>query len=680
MITEGLWRRKYGADPHILGQRMVLNGVGRSIVGVVPSSFHLHIQNFQRGGPANEVYVPVGEWNEPAFHNNRAAGWGLDGLGRLKDGVTFEQAREDMARVSRELATAYPDVNGAKKAYLLTLKDEMVGNMRPVLWVILAAVIFVLLISCVNVANLLLARSSVRSREFAIRIALGAGEMRIVRQLLTESVLLALMGGALGLLLAKFGTNAALAAMPRTMPRAEEIGLDHRVLLFTLAVSVLSGIVFGLAPALRTTRANVGSTLKESGRSMVAARSRTQSVFVVVEMAMALVLLVGAGLMVRTLYVLWGLNPGFDPHNVMTFSFSGPASLKQSSPDAIRAAQRQLHDKLASIPGVESVSFSFGAQPMAGDDEDFFWIVGRPMPPLSELPMTLEYDVEPDYLHTMHIPLKRGRFFTGGDNEHSAAVAVIDESFAEKYFPNKEPIGQYIDLNTDPSDPDKLSNPQIIGVVGHVNQWGLDSDASSPLHAQMYLPMMQVPDKSLKRVGLAGDVYLRTKRALTPSFDEIRQQLLAANGELVVYAPEPLEEVVAHSIGQKRFSMMLLAAFAGIALALASVGIYGVLSYLVGQRTQEIGVRMALGAQRVDVLRMVLGDGIRMALVGVGIGIAAALVLTRYMASMLFGVKPADPLTFLGVAVLLTAIALVACYVPARRAMRVDPIVALRYE
>ncbi|PYX99540.1 MAG: ABC transporter permease, partial [Acidobacteria bacterium] len=265
MITEGLWKRKYGSDPTIIGQRMVLNDVGRTIIGVVPSTFHLHIQNFQRGGPANEVYAPVGEFNEPQFHNNRAAGWGLDGIGRLKPGVTFEQARADMDRVSRDLAAAYPDVNGSKKAYLLPLKDEMVGDMRPVLLVILGAVMFVLLIACVNVANLLLARATGRSREFAIRIALGAGEMRIIRQLLTESVLLAFVGGALGLVLAKFGTAAAIAAMPVTMPRAEDIGLDQRVLLFTLVVSILSGIAFGLAPAWKTSRSDVGSTLKESG-------------------------------------------------------------------------------------------------------------------------------------------------------------------------------------------------------------------------------------------------------------------------------------------------------------------------------------------------------------------------------------------------------------------------------
>jgi len=539
---------------------------------------------------------------------------------------------------------------------------------------------FVLLIACVNVANLLLARATGRSREFAVRIALGAGEMRIIRQLLTESVLLALVGGALGLVLAKFGTAAAIAAMPVTMPRAEDIGLDQRVLLFTLVVSVVSGIAFGLAPAWKTSRSDVGSTLKESGRTLAGGRSRTQGIFVISEMALAVVLLVGAGLMIRTLFVLWGLDPGFNPHNVMTFSFSGPASYKEKSPDLIRSAQRQLHDKLVSLPGVEAVSFSWGAQPMQGDDEGFFWIVGRPMPPLSQLPMTLHYEVEPDYLKAMEIQLKRGRFFTAADSEHAPRVAVIDESFAEKYFSGEEPIGQFINVNTDPNDPDKAPSPRIIGVVAHVNQWGLDSDSTSPLHAQMYDPIMQVPDSALKRGGLASDVYVRTMRPGVPSFEEMRQRLLEVNGELVVFSPEPLEQIVAHSIGQKRFAMTLLAAFAGIALLLASVGIYGVLSYLVGQRTQEIGVRMALGAQRFDVLRLVLNDGARMTLVGLAIGVVAALGLTRLLSHMLFGVKPTDPLTFFAVTMLLCAIALLACYVPAHRAMRVVPTVALRYE
>src|SRR6476661_10396037 len=326
MITEGLWKRKFGARKDIIGQRMVLDDAGRTIIGVVPSSFHLRIQNFQRGGPMNEVYLPVGEYNEPKFYAERGAGWGLDAIGRLKPGVTLEQARQDMERVSRDLAAAYPAVDSDRKANVLSLKDEMVGNMRPILLLLLGAVAFVLLISCVNVANLLLARSTARQNEFAIRIALGAGQHRVIRQLLTESLLLSLIGGALGLLVAKLGTTAALASVPRTLPRAEDIGLDPRVLLFTFALSVLAGIIFGLMPAWKASQGSVSRQLIEGGRALAGARGSAQSVFVIGEMAIALVLLIVAGLMIRTLVHLWGSDHSFKPRNVLTLELSGPAS------------------------------------------------------------------------------------------------------------------------------------------------------------------------------------------------------------------------------------------------------------------------------------------------------------------------------------------------------------------
>jgi predicted permease len=681
MITEGLWRRKFGARPDIIGQRLILNDVGRTVVGVVPSSFHLVIQNFQRGEPMNEVYVPVGEYNEPRFYNARASGWGLDAIGRLKPGVTLEQARADMDRVSRDLAAAYPDIDSDKKANVISLRDEMVGHMQPVLLFLLGAVAMVLLISCVNVANLLLARSTIRQHEFAVRIALGAGYQRVVRQLLTESVLLGLIGGALGLFLAKLGTTAAIAAVPRSMPRAEEVGLDLRVLLFTFFISILAGIVFGLVPAWKIARANLGGTLSETGRAVAGARSRAQATFVVGELAMAVVLLIGAGLMIRTLVQLWGLDPGYNPRNVMTFELSGPSSFKTQPVPALRSAFRQIHDKLASAPGVESVSFSVGAHPMGGDDETYFWFPGKPKPPhQSDLPMTLEYVVEPDYLKVMQIELKRGRFFTAADDEHAPAVAVIDESLAEKYFHGQDPIGQYLDLNTDATDTEKLPNPQIIGVVAHVNQWGLDSDLNSPLHEQMYEPFAQIPDSFLKRGGLGAEVFVRQRGSGTSSLPALRSRALEFSGELVVHDAQDMEKTVSDSISGKRFTMTLLGVFAALALVLASIGIFGVLSYMVGQRTKEIGVRMALGAQKLDVLRLVLQDGAQMTLAGIVLGVGSALGLTRLMRGMLFGVKPTDPVTFAGVALLLGAVAMLACYVPARRAMQVDPIEALRHE
>lgn len=681
MISEGLWRRKFGSAADIIGKRLILNGVGRTVIGVVPSSFHLHIQNFQRGSPPIEVYTPVGEYNEPRFYAARGNGWGLDAIGRLKPAVTLELAREDMDRVSRALAAAYPDIDSDKSANVVDLKQEMVGRVRSLLLVLLGSVACVLLIACVNVANLLLARSTTRQHEFAVRIALGAGQKRLIRQLLTESVLLGLIGGAAGLLLARFGTRAALAAVPGTLPRPEEIGLDPRVLLFTLLISIGAGIVFGLAPAWKTARTNIGAVLKESGRTVAAARSRAQSIFVIGEMALALVLLIAAGLMIRTLVRLWRLDLGFNPHNVMTLQVSGPASFKGGSADAVRAAYRQIHDKLAGTPGVESVSFNDGAHPMESDDDSYFWFVGRPRPThQADFPMALQYVVEPGYFKLMQIQLKHGRFFTAADNEKAPAVAIIDESLAEKYYPGQDPIGQYLDLNTDPTDKEKVPNPQIVGVVDHVNQWGLDMDASFPLQAQMYQPFAQITDSSLKRGGLGTDVYLRLQRSGTVTLETLRRRVMEVNNEIVAFHMEDMQQSALETIAGKRFTMALLAIFAGLALVLASIGIYGVLSYLVGQRTQEIGVRMALGAQRSDVLRIVMGDGARMMVIGVAIGIVVALGVTRLMNSVLFGVNPIDPITFLGVPAVLCAVALLACYVPARRAMNVNPVVALRHE
>jgi len=679
MISERLWRRKFGADPNVLGQRVILDDVGRTIIGVIPDSFHLKIQNFQNY-LLNDVYTPIAEFNDPRFRD-RASGWGTNAIGRIKPGVTLQQAHTDMDRISRELAAAYPDVNSKTGITMIALREEMVGQVRGVLFVLLGAVAFVLLIACVNVANLLLARSNSRQREFAVRVALGASPGRITRQLLTECTLLALAGGALGLLVASWGTRAALALVPQSLPRSEEIGLDAHVLLFTLAISMAAGIIFGLVPAWKTSASSVEAALKESGRSVASSHSRAQGVFVVVETALALVLLVGAGLMLRTLFHLWASDPGFDPHNTITFSTAGHQELQNLSAPAIRAYYRQMRDQIASTPGVEGVSFQGGSTPMQGDDENWFWIVGTPKPAhTSDMPWALMYWVEPDYLKVMRIPLKRGRFFNTQDLEHSQAVVVIDESFAAKYFSDRDPIGQYVDFDPGTTGPDKQPPAQIIGIAGHVNQWGLDRDGPEALHTQAYFPVWQVDDKSVVATARFNTVYLRTRRPGIPSLQTLRERLLAFDSGLVVYDSYTMERVVSDSIAAKRFIMTLLGIFAGIALLLAAVGIYGVLSYLVGQRTREIGVRMALGAQRLDVLRMVLADGARMTLVGICLGMVAALALTRLMASMLFGVKPTDPLTFSAVALLLCAVALLACFVPAHRATRVDPMVALRYE
>jgi predicted permease len=669
LLSETTWKEKFGADTSVVGKGITLDGTTYSIVGVVPKSFNLLIPSFQTG----LVYVPIGQWTNSVLLK-RQAGLGIHGIARLKPGVSIEQARADMDAVSRDLTKAYPDTNTGIGASIRPIKQAMVGESRRVLWVLQAAVGFVLLIACVNVANLLLARSNSRRREFAVRVALGARQGRVIRQLLTESVLLAFSGGILGLLLAKWGTKAALAALPQSLPRASEVGIDPRVLAFTAIASLLVGIAFGITPALKMSAGNPIDTLKNTGRAFSGSRGGMQRTFVVLELATALVLLVGAGLMLRSLVGLWNVNPGFDPHRVLSYNVTLPRSMTTASPDAIRAAFREIKQKTDSIPGIEASSYAWGAMPLGFDDEELFWIEGHPIPATeNEMNWTLKYVVSPDYLKVMRIPLKRGRFLTDGDTEHATHVAVVDEEFAHKYFAGEDPVGKHLMLG--PKEP-----VEIVGVVGHVNQWGLDTDATQSLRAELYLPLMQLPDLVMGQIAPGVGMLVRSQNDAPTLFATIRNSFNRTNSDLVIYAPGKMDETVADTLADKRFAMILLGIFAGLAVALASIGIYGVLSYLVGQRTQEIGVRMALGAGRFDVLRMILADGVRFILTGIGIGLIAAFGLTRLMSSMLFGVKAADPLTFASVAVLLCVVALFACYLPAHRAMRVNPIVALRHE
>ena len=676
MISEGLWKRKFASDPRVVGKTIILDGQGRTVIGIVPASFRLKMWNFEFG----DVYEPIGEYSQPQFRN-RNASWGTDALARLKPGVSLSDAANDMARVNRGLAAAYPDEDANIKTYMMPMKEVLVGEVRPALLVLLGAVGFVLLIACVNVANLMLARSTARSREFAVRVALGAGRGRLVRQVLTESVALALIGGALGLLLAHWGTRTALTLLPQALPRSENVGLDSRVLLFTLVAAMLAGVVFGLVPAIKTSRTRVSTTLNELRLSVAGTRSRAQSTFVVVEMAMALVLLVGAGLMVRTLMHLWTLSPGFNPQNVLSFVVSMPPSLANQSPDTVRAQYRELGQVLRSTPGVESASFEWGSHPMKGDTEENFYLEGESRPAhIAEMQYTLLYMVEPAYLQVMQIPLLRGRFITDADNEHTSPAVVIDEDFAARYFHGKDPIGKHM-YWVDPISGETRAQ-EIVGLVGHVRQWGLADDSTETMHAQVYQPLTQASDRRTALIAENVHVYLRTKNGVAPAsiFAAVRNRLAQRNGDLVAFEPETMERVVADSIARQRFTMILFAAFAAVALLLAGIGIYGVLSYVVGQRTNEIGVRMALGARRGDVLRAFLRDGARMTLIGIVLGGIAALALTRLMSSILFEVKPTDPLTFGGVAVLLSLIALLACYIPARRAASLDPMQALRSE
>ena len=661
IISAALWQRKFSAAPDVAGRSLTVDDKSYTIVGVLPASFTLFGDT--------DVYIPMGQWGNRALQS-RTAGLGLHGIGRLKPGVTLEQAQADLGGVMRRLAERYPDANRGNGAAVIPLKKRLVGDVGPILWMLLGAVGFVLAVACVNVSNLLLARSTARTREYAVRAALGAGRWRLLRQSLTESLLLSLAGGGLGLLLAAWVTRAALDALPTGLPRADEVELDVRVLLFTLGVSLLTGVLAGLAPALKTSQGRLSETLKEGGRGASGGRGRAQGALVALEMALALVLLIGAGLMIRSLGALWNVDPGFRPDNVLTFGLSFPPSLRPASDGTKRAALRDLSERLNSMPGVKAASFSLGALPMQGEDDVFFWLEGQPKPAsTSEMKMALVYRVEPGYLTAMGIPLKRGRFFTAQDEEGAPPVVVIDEVFARQHFPDADPLGKRINLGDD------RGPLEIVGVVGHVKQWNLAANDEQSLQAQLYEPFRQLGWPS------EANVVMRVEGvAATAQFDAIRRVVQGQHAHNVMYEPQTMNEVLADSLARQRFSMILLNAFAGVALLLASVGLYGVISYLVGQRTHEIGVRMALGAQRLDVLRLVLKHGMKMALGGVALGLIAALGLTRLLASLLFGVSPTDPATFIFVALLLAAVALLACLIPARRATKVDPMVALRYE
>jgi predicted permease len=666
ILGGGLWRRRFASSPDVIGKSIVLNETSYTIIGVIPPSFTFY-------GADRDVYFPIGQWSDPMFRDRRIV-FSSGMIGRLKPGVTVSEALADLATIAHNLEVAYPDADKGVGALVISMKQDIVGNVRPFLLVLMGAVGFVLLIACVNVANLLLARATGRSREFAIRAALGASNRQIVGQLLTESTLLAGMGGALGLLIAYSGTKAVLGSLPGSLPRAGEIALDARVLVFTLFLSLFAGIFFGLAPALKAARENLQEVLKESGRGSSGARHRLQGIFVVGEVAMALILLVGAGLMIRSLAALWHVDPGFNPNHAITFSLSLPASPTTTTAET-RARLREFDDKMMVIPGVEAVSATLGSRPMQHDSSEFFWIEGQPKPAeLNEMHQSLFTLAGPGFQKAMGITLERGRFITPQDDEHSPIAIVVDDVFAHEFFGSENPIGNHINLAT------FGVQAEIVGIVRHVKQWGLGADPKSALEAEFFYPFMQLPDKIMRLAATGVVVVLRTKGDPGQAMGPVRSAVEQLDPRDVIYNFSTMDAVVTRSFAAQRFSMILLGIFAALALVLSCVGIYGVISHLVGQRTHEIGVRAALGAQRKDVLRLILGHGARMALAGVGTGLIGALALTRMMSRMLFGVSATDPLTFAIVAGLLVTVALAACYLPARRAMKVDPIEALRYE
>ena len=653
MISAGLWQRRLGGAPDVVGQRLTLDNVTYTIAGVLPATFGLY--------PGTDVYVPLGSWTNRGLQD-RSAGLGFRGIARLKPASTIAAAQADLDRVAQQLALAYPAANRGIGATVVPLKDQLVGNVGPILWMLLGAVGFVLLIGCVNVSNLLLARSTGRAREFAVRTALGATPSRLVRQSLTESLLLSLAGGALGLTLAAWGTRAAVGALPAALPRTDEIGLDVRVLLFAFAVSLLTALLSGLAPMLKTSPAYLSEALKKGGRGGSGARHRAHGVLVTLEMALALVLLIGAGLMMRSLGALWNVDLGFRPDNVVKFEVSFPPGT---------ARLRELSEMLGAMPGVRAVSFVMGSEPLQGIENVAFWLDGEPTPArASDMRSALWSRVEPGYWTAMGIPLRHGRVFTDRDDTTTESVAVVDDVFAGRYFANGDAVGKRVRLRDG-------AVVTIVGVVGHVRQAGLDAGLGGSVEPQLYLPFRQMTG------GISEvDVVMRADDLSDHGavFESIRRVVQRQHRHNVVYRTETMTDVIAGSLAARRFLMILLNVFAATALLLASVGLYGVISYLVAQRTHELGLRRALGAQRRDLVALVLSHGMKMVLAGVALGGLAALSLTRLLSSVLYGVSATDLATFAGIAVLLVAVAMLACLVPAWRATKADPLIALRHE
>jgi putative ABC transport system permease protein len=674
VLSYGLWQRRFGGQTSILNQPITLNGKSYTVIGVMP-------QNYAFPSRA-EMWVPVGQLSDQASWKSRGNHPGLYGVGRLKAGVTFEQSDADMNNVAANLEKQYPDSNAGNRVRLRPLLEIFVSDVRRALWVIFAAVGFVLLIACANIANLLLARATARRKEMAIRTAVGASRWRLARQLLTESILLSLIGGALGLLLARWGIDLILYVSPDAIPRSREIGLDWIVLGFTVGVSFLTGILFGLIPALQAGEVDVHETLKETGRG-VSGRHWLRSSLVVGEVATTLVLLIGAGLMIRSFYLLQKVNPGFSYEHLTSFSVSLPQR-KYSSPEQRASFYNRLLENIRAVPGVESTAAASGLPLGNNGWQTSFLIDGQPAPPRDQTPLMEACLVTPDYFKAMNIPLLRGRVFNDHDdrsnlagkdlsklNENEREIAamnalVIDEEFARRHWPNDDPVGKYVRLGGDPNG----QKVQVIGVVGRVKMESLNQNSD---RVQGYFPFAQTP---------GGGMTVIVKGTSDPSqlISSMRAAVKEIDPDQPIYNPRTMDEIRAESVAPERLNLTLLSLFAGIALVLAIVGIYGVMSYSVTQRTHEIGIRMAIGARPRDVFAMILGHGMKLTIIGVVIGLVLAFVLTRLMETMLFGVAPTDATTYTAISVLLVSVALLACDLPGRRATKVEPTISLRYE
>ena len=668
VLSYAFWKERFGADPGIVGKTLDLNGHSQTVIGVAPEKFDWFIKQGSLTTARPQLWSPF--VFPEVFHNRKDVGRFLTVVARLKPKVTRPQAQAQMDTIAARLVQENPDFNAHWGVSLVPVRDQISGDIRPALLILFAAVGFVLLIACANVSSLLLTRAVGREREMAIRVAIGASRWRIARQLLTESALLALVGGAIGVTLAVWGTNALLATSPENLLDLRSIHIDLRVLAFAGGATLLAAFLFGFLPSYMSAYSRISETLKEGGRGTSTGRNRRvlRSAFVVSQMALALVLLAGSGLMIRSFVGLLGVDPGMDTRNLLTFTVALPSS-KYGTDQKTLGFFQQLLPRLSHLPGVRSVSMD-SCPPLSGlGSATAVHIIGQPNRGLMDLPLAAVRVVGPQYFHTMGIPLRSGREFSSQELAEMHHVVIINQAFADKYLQGTNPLGQRAVIYMKSLEESGNDPSEIIGVVGDVRLMGLDT----PAEPTVYWPHPELVDTRMT-------ILVRTANDPLAQVSSARSEVLQLDQEQPISNVATMEQLIAGSLSRSRFTTLLLGLFAAIALVLATVGIYGVIAYMVTQRTQEIGMRMALGASPRDVLRLVLGQGTRLTLLGVAIGVVAAFLLTRLMASLLFGVSATDPLTFAGVALLLIVVALAACYIPARRAMRVDPIVALRYE
>ena len=662
IISDRLWRTRFGGHVQALGKSMTLDGVSYTIMGVLPPGFRFLTDA--------DFFVPLGQ-ADPLLLGDRTT-HDIACVARLRPGVSIQGSQADMNAVQADLDRLYPNEERGLGAWVAPLKQEVIGTVGSTILLLFGCVLVVLLIACANLSNLLLARSVVRSREFAVRSALGANSGRIIRQSITEAVVLSLIGSAVGLAIARWGLKPLVAALPGTLGKSHSVGLNAEVLLFTLGISVCVVVISALLPAFKTARLDLQTSLKQGGRGDTGGH-RAQTIFVILQMALTVVLLVGAGLLFRTVRHLWEANPGFEIRRVITFKIGLSPSGKKTAA-AMRTTYQQVADRLRVIPGVKAAEFTT-LVPLSGNDDALpFWVGSAAPASMAEAPRATSYSVGPDYLKVMGIPLLRGRFFTLHDNTGSAPVLVIDSELARAYFPDKDPVGQTLSLI-------HVGSFRVIGVVGHVRHWGLDGHLQSDPY-QVYGAFYQISDHWLPLMYPAVSATIRTSVASATIMPAVRAVVSQTGADQPVYDVRTMQELAAQSMPQ-RFPMILMGTFAALALLLASIGTFGVISYSVTRRVQEIGIRMALGAEKSRVFRMIIGEGLRLALISVVIGGITAFIAARLLSSfstLLFGVGVGDPLTFVSVCVILTGVAVLASYVPARRAMAVDPMNAIRHE